>query len=277
LKQADKPGFSWQTCTEIYKNTVQVLKENPTLVILFFIIALLDWLALAVLYNAPSEPFSFVLAPIIRTFWDDRYLHYPQNFVLLPKLFSHAHFLILCTFGLFITGIVIKKIEAHFKSKELSIISASGFVLKKFIPILVAWLASYWFFLFLSKILFKVLPQTNLLAQLAGGFFLALIVQSLTAFILPAILVNNRGFFKDFWQGLKTGARHITTTGLIIAVPVLVIILISFFKALGASLVQSNPEIVLWILAVSIFVSMIVDLIVTSTTTLLFLKVRDKS
>ena len=269
--------FFWQKFAGVYRQTFTVLKENPTIAIPFFLIACFDFLALALLFYAPSEPVSLVVAPIIRTFWGEQFLHYPENFVLLPKLLNHAHFIILSLFGISVTGIAIKKIEARAEGEQLSIVSAAGPVFKKYFSLLTAWLAFYGIFMFSLKHILRLLPS-NVGAQLAAGFCVGLAIQTLFAFLFPALLISGRGFFKDLREGILTAVRNFGLTSSLIALPMALLVTLSFFKALAPLMVRFNPEMVLWVLAAGIIISMIVDLLVTASTTLLYLQVReDKS
>ena len=81
---------------------------------------------------------------------------------------------------------------------------------------------------------------------------------------------------KDFASGVVVGFKYLVPTGILIALPVLVLVVYSFLKSVTPIFVQNFPEAVLWILGGGIFVSMIVDLILTSTTTLFYLKVRNQ-
>src|SRR3989338_3524603 len=103
--------FFWLKFVEVYKHAFLVLKKNPTIWFLFLAISVVDLISLALLFLSPSPPVSFVLAPVIERFWGEKYLHYPNNFLLLPELFRLTHFAILTVFGVFVTGIAVKKIE----------------------------------------------------------------------------------------------------------------------------------------------------------------------
>ena len=209
-------SFFWSKIVEIYQQAFSVLKKNPTILFLFLWLGILDALALIALFFAPSAPFSYVLAPIIRTFWSDRFLHYPDNFLLLPKLFSHAHFAISTVIGAFITGLVIKKIEADTKGEKISTLFAAGRISRYYFSLVIAWLISYGIFAFTLKGVLFILPK-NALIQLVIGFILGLLVQAFISFLLPAIVILENGFFKALWEGFRFGAKNmLITMGLIV-------------------------------------------------------------
>ncbi len=240
---------------------------------LFLAVAFFDLIALTLLYFAPSPPVSNVLAPIIRTFWGEDYLHYPQNFVILPKLFSHAHFLISTVLGVFITGVIIKKIEADTLGQELSTLLAASRILKRYLSLVAIWLVSYGIFVFALKGILPLLPH-NLWIQLGAGFLLGLLIQSMLAFLLPALVIVENGFFKAAWEGLLFGLKNIAFTSALIFVPMLFVLILSIARLFVPVFIQVHPELVLWVLAVGIVISLVVDILITSSATLLFLKVR---
>ncbi|MDZ4346211.1 MAG: hypothetical protein U1E51_27685, partial [Candidatus Binatia bacterium] len=121
-----------------------VLSKNPTILLLFLVLALIEFAALLVLFLAPSELFSSLFAPVIRRFWGEQFLHYPENFVLLPKLFTHAHFVIVTFIGVVVSALVIKKVEGDVcGSESISILAAAGFVLRKYFKLFIIWIAMY--------------------------------------------------------------------------------------------------------------------------------------
>jgi hypothetical protein len=276
MKQKLDPKVSYKNSTEsVFKQSLIALSQNPTILLLFILIALLDFAALFSLFLSHSWPFSIVLAPIIRTFWDDRYLHYPENFLLLPKVFNHAHVVITALFGVIVSGIVIKKLEAWSQGAKLSTLAAASPVLKRFFSMMITWVAAYFAFTFAVKGILTLVPK-DLIPQLLAGYASALVVQSLLMFIFPAVVLGDKGFLKNFASGVIFGLKNLVPTGILIALPVLVLVIYSFFKSMTPILVQNFPEAVLWVLGGGIFVSMIVDLILTSATTLFYLKARNQ-
>ena len=273
VRAMEQISFFWSRIVEIYQQVFSMLRKNPTVFCLFFATAFFDLVALIVLYFAPSPPISDVLAPIIRSFWGDHYLHYPNNFLLLPRLFGHAHFLISTVFGVFMTGIIIKKIEAEILGKTISTVSAVVPVLRRYLSLVAVWLVSYGTFIVLLKGVMMFLPH-NLWIQLISGFILGLLVQSVFAFLIPAIVLIENGFFKKLLEGFRLGIKNILLISALIFVPTLFALILSVARFYTPVVVQVYPELVLWILSAGIVITLVVDVLVTSSATLLFLKVR---
>lgn len=270
------PGLEIKNSIRIHNETMAVLKQTPTMIVLFGFIAVLDSLALMSLYLAPSKPFSFLLAPIIRTFWGDTFLHYPLNFVLLPKLFNHAHFIILTLFGMMITGIVIKQIQAAVEGKKISIFFAAQAVSKKYFALLAVWLgtAALWRFGFARLIAY--LPS-NMFVHFALAFLSGVIFQACFVFIFPALLIQQESVFKNLREGILFGVKNLKSVSLLIALPVFFLFASSLLKSFAPVFVKVYPELVLWILSAGILISMFADLWITLSTTIYFMKARSSS
>ena len=105
-------------------------------------------------------------------------------------------------------------------------------------------------------------------------FVLSVFIQSLFTFLLPALVLAPKGFFKNMGKGISFGVRYLPVTGVLIAVPMLIMTGLSVMKAFAPLFSHSHPELILAMLCFGIIVSIGVDLVVTSSTTLLFLKER---
>src|SRR3989338_2380469 len=264
----NKLRFFWSRIVEIYRQVFSMLGKDPTILFLFITLGVLDFIALVVLFLAPSAPISYMLAPIIRTFWSDYFLHYPHNFLLLPKLFSHAHFLISTVVGVFITGLIVKKIEAEVTGQRLSTLAAAGVVARKYFSLVLVWLVTYAFFTLALKGILPLLPR-NMWIHLAGGFLLSLFIQSVFVFLIPALILLEQGFFKGLWEGFRFGMKNILLTSVLIAVPMFLAVAVSFAKLYTSYFVRVRPEIVLWVIAGGVLISLLIDILITSSATLL--------
>ncbi len=269
MAQAAKPGFFWSKTVEIYKQSFVVLSETPTVLFLFIFMAVLDYLALAVLFFAHSEPVSLVLAPIIRTFWGSRFLHYPDNFLLLPKLLNHAHFVLTCVVGVILTGIAIKLIESSLKGDRRTVVAVSGVVFKKYFALLTAWVFSYGVFYYGLRFVLRSLPS-HWFIQVGTSYLLGIVVQGFLIFLFPALLIAGRGLLKDSVTAFRFSFRHFGEAVAILAVPMLAVMFISFLRALAPVFIRFSPELVLGVLIFNIPVSMVVDLLLTTAATILF-------
>jgi hypothetical protein len=176
--------------------------------------------------------------------------------------------------GILITGIVIKKIEGYLAGGPTSTVSAAADTLKKYLPMIAVWLVSYFLFVGLSRLTGAFLPR-RLSFQLSAGFLLAVLVQSVLAYLLPSLLISGRGVFKDLAEGLRFGLRHFAVTAGIVFAPLFAVAVLSYFKIVTPLVMRVHPDLVLAVLGIGVIVSVIVDLVITTATTLLFLKEKN--
>lgn len=261
---------------EAYQTTVQFLREVPAATMLFILIAVVDYVLLTALFLSHSAPFSAVLAPIIRTFYHDRYLHYPENFILLPKIFKHAHFVLTCTMGILVSGMVVLMAEGFVKGKRVLTLNALLGVFKRYVPLLGAWLASYFAVFYVLQFLQGILPPLPLL-HISLSFLFALLLQALLIYLIPAVLLGSAGLLKNIAGGFSFGIKYWVLTSCVIAPPLAFALVLSIIKSISPVFVRDFPEAVLIILAAGVVVTNIVDLLVTSSTALIYLKERAQS
>ena len=113
-----KKDEAMKTLKKIAGKLSRLIKKYPNVIIPFAVMGVLDFITLYILYLAPQRPVSIALAPPIRAFWGEQFLHYPMNILLLPKLYNYAHMVLLATVGIVTTGAAIGMIhEASFGVK----------------------------------------------------------------------------------------------------------------------------------------------------------------
>lgn len=74
----------------LIRGAIDTFVIHPVIFLPYLIIAFIQLLILEILYFAPRFPLSGFFNPIVRTIWGEEFIHYPNNFVILPKLFQYA-------------------------------------------------------------------------------------------------------------------------------------------------------------------------------------------
>lgn len=276
MSRQKEPKSFWEGIAGVYSRTFSFLTKTPVALLLFGIVAFLDLVVLAIFFFSHSAPISSILAPPIRRFYGERFLHYPDNFVLLPNLFDKGHFLLLTLVGLIVTGLVIKVVEADVLRREKSeVASVFGSVIGKYFPLLCVWLLAFGVVRFGGRWLFSVMPG-NFWTQLLSLYLLLIVVQSLSAFLFASILISGKGYFQAIAEGFLLAIGNLATLIVILLPPVFLIVVISVLKSISRVYLVVNPELTLYVLVIGIFVSMFVDAFITVSTTLLYLEARNK-
>lgn len=258
----------------VVQETRNIVVKNPVILLLFFVLAVIDYINLTALFLSHSFPFSKVLAPIIRRLWGDRFLHYPDNLFLLPKLFGYAHVLVLLTFGLFVTAVTIKLIQGDMTAKsKMSSLDAAGVALKKYFGMALIWLVSFFGMRGIGRLITDHM-QDMLLLQIIVFWVVFLIIQVLLSFLFPALVSAEKGFFKPVMDGIFSAVKNFWLLLKLLVVPVGLSVGMSFLKAFAPAFIHINPELILVVMIVSIAVSVAVDLFITTATAVSFLKIK---
>lgn len=259
----------------VLSSTFAAIIHNPTIPLLFFLIALIESLALTALFLSHSGTFNKILGPIIRRLWGDRFLHYPDNFLLLPKLYNYAHIAVLTTIGLIITAIVIKQIHAWTKNESGStIFSSAGLAFKKYFPMLLIWIPLYLLIRTASRVIVPYLPQ-NALIQITSLSVVLVLFQVVSAFIFPSIVLSGKNFFRAVGEGVWLALKSGLLLFAVLIFPIFISVGISYLKAMAPYWIQVNPEVVLYLLYFGIIVNLLIDVFITAVSTLLYLKARN--
>lgn len=251
-----------------------ILVNRPTISLLFFALAALESLILTALFLSHSGTFYKFLGPIIRRLWGERFLHYPDNFLLLPKIYNYEHIFILSTLGLLITGIVIKKIETYSAAEnQASTLSSAGLAFRKYFSFLLVWIPLYLLIRSSARFILPFL-SSNPILQIVGLALLLLFFQCLTAFIFPSIIISGKGFIRAVVDGIGLALKNIHKLAVLLFIPVFLSVAMSYAKAMAPQWITGEPDFVLYLLYAGIFVAYAVDAFVTVVATLLYLKVR---
>jgi len=266
---------SSEKSTSLFHETTVTILRNPLVLFLFVFLALMQACALTVVFLSHSEPIGSLLGPIIRRFWGDRFLHYPDNFLLLPKLFSYAEMAVITVAGLVITGITIQLIaSAREREHSSTIVTAFWGTLQRYFGLLFIWLCIFFALRYGARAVLDFLPN-RLPLHFAGLLGVFLMMQMLTAFLFPAIILSGKKYWKSVSEGLGLALTNMPRLFLLLVLPVGLSVALSYLKTMSPLVSQNNPDMVLVILYGSIVVSTAVDLFITSATAILYLKVRN--
>jgi len=273
----------------VYDKTSQSLKSNPVLFLPFVIFAAFEFVTLMIIYLAPRMPLKLLLGPPIRAIWGERFLHYPINFLLIPKLASLARIGLTVVIGSFLTGVATLLVYNIFKKTKINLKEIFKSALKKYVSLF----AIVLLFTIIFYLLDKVTPKL-LIKYFASGhakllfvgprfwlgpiltcfnFMLAVIVQSAFVYAIPILLIEGETLTKALLRSFLLFKKFFFKTILLIGLPMLIYIPIIVLQADSAFLItRLFPEVILWVAIISLIVSsLVIDLLITLSTTHLYL------
>jgi len=278
----------------VYDRTTQSIKGNPVLFLPFAIFAALEFISLITIYLAPRMPLKLLLGPPIRALWGEKFLHYPVNFILIPKLASLARMGLTVILGSFLTGVATLLVYNLHKKTKIDLKKVFNLALKKYVSLFAIVLLFTLLFYLLDKVTSKLLIKyfvsghTRLLflgpkiwlgpILICLNFILAVIVQSAFIYAIPILLIEGETLTKAILKSFALFKKLFVKTIILVGLPMLIYIPIIVLQSDSAFLItRLFPEAVLLTAILSLIInSLIIDFLITLTTTHLYLMHRDE-
>ncbi len=272
-----------------YKTTIESLKDHPSIFFPFIIFAIFEFLALMLIYLAPRMPLKIIFGPPIRTFWGEIFLHYPANFLLIPKLTNLARMGLSILLGSVLTGMAVTLIYDIYTKKKVSLDTAFLTAVKKYLSLftVVFLLTALFYFIekFLTISLIKYFRAGHIkLLFLNKGLWLgpiliclnslmAIIIQAAFIYAIPILMIEKEKTFKAIIRSFVLFKKLAVPTIILVGLPMLFYIPILVLSYNSAFLIDKIfPEFVILVSFLGILISsLVIDILVTVSTTNLYL------
>jgi len=290
MDSQNKKPFSLKN---IYRFTFHSLNSQPKLLIPFLIFAAVEAVFLFFIYVAPRLPFRTVLGPPIRAFWGEGFLHYPANFILLPKLASMSRTFLSVILGSLTTGMAVSMAFEIYNKKAIRLPDILKSTFRRYGPLFIVLLLITAFFYGLAKLAFVSLtkyfmaghtallylkPRIWLGPVLFGiNLLIVIFVQAVFIYAIPLLIIAKEKLFKAIIKSFVLFIKLFIPTIILITLPVLFYIPILVLQYNTSYLINNVfPESVLILAFVSIIISsLVVDFLITVSTTFLYLKNKE--
>jgi len=242
----------------------------------------------------PRAPLRPIFGPIISTFWGDKFLHYPANFLLLDKLAFLSKLVLAVVFGSLLSAMAVLLLQEAYAKKQPQLKRSFLVSLKKyaslFLIVLVVTALFYFsvklftfglakYFMSGHKKLLFLGPRLWLGPLLiAFNFIISALIQSFFMYAIPFLMLENEKLFSSVIKSCQLCARLFIPTLVLVGLPLLLFIPVLILK-LNAPYFINNffPESFLFVLVLGVALnSLVIDPLVTFTTTILFLENRKK-
>ena len=276
-----------------YNTSIKSLKNHPALFLPFIIFAILEVIVLVIIYLAPRMPLRLILGPLISTFWGERFLHYPANFLLLPKIASLSRMGLAVIFSSLLSGVAVALVFAVHNKKQIKFKEAFKSALKKYSSLFIVVLIFTLLFYFLVKLVaigllnYFMAGHSRLLFLKPGiwmgpilsaiNFMLALLIQSAFVYAIPLLIIEKQKLIKAVIGSFVLFKKLFIPTLILVGLPMLVYIPIIILNSKTAFLIDKVfPEFILLVSFLSIIISsLVIVTIVTVSTTFLYLASKE--
>jgi len=269
----------------VWSVTFKTLAKYPSLLIPFFVTAVFEGLVLTVLFYYPRSPFAAIFGPPVKAFYGIRFLHYPYNFLLLPKLFYYAQILTTLTLGVVMFGMAMGMVsQVHTEGTKPRIGGSINRSLRRYLSLAGIWLLTFIISLIILRgpafLIMKFMQPTTfarilLLVVSYGGILAVFLVEALFIYAYPAIIVERLGFFKSIARSFSVSTGVFLTTAILVIVPRILDVVGIIIKDKMTSATNLSfpdfPEITVVMLAIVLGITFITDSLVFLSTANLFM------
>ena len=294
-----KINFTWgyflnRNPFTILKSSFNSIIQHPIILFPTATLAFIQFFLLEILYFSPQKPLSIFFGPLIKVIWSEEYMHYPQNLILLPKIFYYVQIFVYMLVGSFLLALTSKIVFILDEHPRVNFKIAFKETFALYIHIFVASLISYILFqLFASGYVKAVDVLINIKFWGEGGafwnktllwtvpyfqFFFGILASTVFVYVIPIIVIEKEHVFIALLRNLKILYHALPTTLLIVGLPSLFYLPILALRNNVPLLMHVlAPEVQILVIILSLIVSMAIDLIILVSTTTLYLFVKENS
>lgn len=259
----------------IFKESLNILRRNPWIALPFLLLALFEAVTLYFIFLAPQQPFATLLAPPIARLYGEQFVHYPFHIYKLPEVFYHCKLLLSLMPGLVMSVIAIGLIGDTQRDIQPSPVKHFKTFLKRFFALGIIWGLN------ISLLLSLIFVRSQLLAGLGSSDFVILIqlsmyfisfwVYMVFLYAIPSIVLAQDSLLRALINNFRYLKRLFLPTTLCMFMAALLYLGLFFLEVnIQGLAARLSPEIIVVVLAGGICATFFVNLLVTTTSTLLF-------
>ncbi|MBN1870058.1 MAG: hypothetical protein JW847_05745 [Candidatus Omnitrophica bacterium] len=278
----------------LLRGTFNSFFTHPIILFPFITIAFIQILVLEILYFSPRFPLSAFFNPIIQTLWGEAFIHYPNNFIILPKLFRNAQLSLYLFVSSFLIAVAISIISAINDNRKIKFSKACRDVLSQYVHVFIAALLTlgvFWgFFRAYNLLVVRVLqiksaegifPVIKTIVIEGAPYFnliIGALVTTLFAFVLPLIVIDKRKIFSAVLLNFRYLWGSFWLVAALVVAPVLLYVPVLMLRGNAAGIAQATfPEAGALILAAGILVTMFIDAMIYTAITMFYLLKKESA
>ncbi len=273
-------------------SSFKTLRSNPQLFYPFIILLFINFLILEILYFIPRYPLSTFFTPIVTQVWGDKFMHYPMNLVLLPKLFYYAQIFVFLLIGNFILAVTAHMVAALNNEQRVSFKNSLKACFQSYIYIFLASVLTFLLFKgfdFLYNLLvmrafkiqstqgvFFMIKKAVILGVPFVQFLFGIIITVVLAYVIPIIVIEKKKLFAAIVENFKILKSSFIITSLLVVIPTIFYVPVLLLRNNVSFLASKTmPEIQLLIICLGIAVTLYINTLVMTATSTFYLYKKD--
>ena len=262
---------------KVIKQSWGLLKDHPLLALPLVLFALTEGIVLYLLFLAPQEPFAKLLTPPITRFLGEQSIRYPNHILILPKVFNFTKLYFLDLLLVFLSALLIGLIGYIQFGRNTSLRYHVKILFHRFFSLFSIWLLNLGVLKLIEVIALQAFGWGDSKVYLTSikflFYFLSFWVQILFLYALPLIILAEKSLFKALIGNFRYLWRLFLPTTVFIFLAALLYLGIFIFQVdyLMDLANRTLPEIIVVSMTANILFTLVINLFITTTTTLLFI------
>lgn len=277
----------------LLRTAISTIIGNKVIIFPFCIIIFVQLLLLEVIYFSPRYPLNIFFGPLVKQFWSEKYLHYPYNFLVLPRIYQNSYiqafvYILISSFFIACSILIIASINKGSKVKfrnilkdvipyyfHIIVIASISVAAIKLLFILSGNITQRALLIRSTTGIFYLIKRTVLLGSPYLNLLFSVFVTTLFAYVLPIIVIEKKNIFKAIFLNFKTLWGSFWFTFSVILLPVMFLIPVLLLRS---SLANNGfyPELTLYILILSAVVMVGIDVVVYTAVTIYYLLLKEE-
>ncbi len=281
-----KKAKTGESVIALLKSSMGIIFTHKLILFPFLIIAAAQFFILTILYFYPLFPLDQIFGPIVSKIWSPQYMHYPQNFVLLPKLYQYIQipiYIFISSFFICVSISIIHKINEGLSINLRLVFEEIG---RLYVHIIVASAIAFvmvWYFFSVYQPIYEralaIRSQTGMFHILKSivvngtsyfNLLWSVLITTLTAYVLPIIVIEKAKVFTAIWRNIVFLTGSFWQTVGIILLPSLLFMPVLWLRNVF-SIEFFLPEFSFLTLIISVLLTVIIDAVIYTTLTSYYL------
>lgn len=216
------------------------------------------------------------LTMLINSEYAPMFFHYPIHFTLMPYFFGAMQRIINILSEAFLFGIVLDLFLALYRGEKPILMTSVSTALKRYLQLTLVWfvvigllyLFNRYFPMFIEDVMGYSLqdaPRRQIMVEFTTRG-VTILFYALCLFQLPSIILGETTLFGAIGRGLRVSLSHPFVAVGLVLIPYIVGFIPSWILSNPSKIVASfNPEMVFYIIAISICLDVIVNFILLGT------------
>jgi len=268
------------------------LLQHKEILYPFALTAFVQLFILEILYFYPRYPLKIFFGPLVAKLWSPEFLHYPANFVLLPRLFQSTQVPLYILVNSFFIGVAIAIIVAINNDQRINLRKIYRETWGRYIHLAVACAIMFLTIFGVFKIYSLVFNRALAIHSTVGLKFwlktiivdgapyiqllISILVTTIFAYVIPIIVIDKKNVFVAIWGNFKLLARSFFFTFFVVLIPSALYVLMMLIRM---NLTNKLP-VLDWSMAIivlNIFVLILIDAIVYTALSTFYLLQKESA